>query len=248
MKDLLKKQLLLAFVVILSLFSGHSMVVARNEVGIPFSSEYQEILDDVVKKIKEGKPGDYKGYTVFNVPYLAKVFTKDKKICLDHDSLYTLSKDEIKFELGRQVGYTLPNMDQKYVVEQAISRAGRHYLGFSFLGTLVGACPAVALSIRNDWSDVTSIGVVGAAGIAGGLIFSVVANYCGYGVACITSALQKREYDLDEMSAEKLNCHEAAINYIGKLVYSNVPAAKTIPSNKDRIARLEELRKKKQQN
>lgn len=255
MKNLLKKQLLLAFVVVLSLFYGLNMLAADDKASIPFNAEYQEMLDDVVKKLNVGNPGDYEGYTIsmvsyftFNVPSLAKTFTKDKKIYLDRHSLYTLSKDEVKFLLGRQVGDTLPNMDQKYVVEQAFARAYSHHMGFSFLGTLVGACPAAVISIRNGWSNVMSMGVSIVSGIAGGLIFPTVAHYCGFNAeAYITLALQKREFELDEKVVEKLDCHEAAINYISKQVYPNVPAAKTIPSNKDRIARIQKLIEKKKQ-
>jgi len=255
MKNLLKKHMLLALFVGISINYVSSMIATHPDERIPFSVEYQKMLDDIVVKFKADNPGDYKGYVVGYYPFFINCWPAEKKIfvrkdAISKDNVYDLSKEEFEFLLGRVVGSILTNMDQKNIIKQARKRADNHGFGFSLLGSAAGVMPIAIISRRNDWSYYISLGAGVVAGLVGSLISQTVADYYGYNFETYAASdLQKMEYDLDEMSVQTLDCHDAAIKLIGKYIEVD-NSKKTInirPSNKDRIARIKEMINKKQQ-
>lgn len=249
MKNLLKKQLLLAFVMGFSLFSGHSMVVAMgNEAHTPFGAEYQKILDELVKKFNAGNPGDYKVYINNSASIYTQIENDEKKILVGDEVLRSLSQRELEFAFGGQICYMQINKDD--VAKKAMARANKHRLNFTVGGSVSIGLPTYALNMYFNSSWPVYLVTTGFAAVTGSLMGMKIAEYCGCtNEEYISSDMQKIIHELDEKLVEKLDCHEDAINYINRLneAQQSKGEINIFPLKEKRIARIVELWAKKAQ-
>lgn len=250
MNNALKRNVLLILMVTSGIF------VQGFENHVPFDLEHQKMLDNIVKKFKAGKSGDYKGYTVKNASYCTSVIKEEKKIMVNHMALSTLSRQELEFLLAKRIYYVSANIDEKSIVKQAYKRAVIHRLGFQL--PAIGASCILFASFFTlylpdaNLSDPYTLALCGLSSfIASGIgivIGGKIADY--YDVTTenyISSDCQILIYTMDKVAAETLDCHEAAITVIGKsrYDYTTNKEIKMFPTNKERIERIQSLLKKR---